>query len=103
MNYQVIFDEAATAELEDLYDFISVRASPQVAEKFVTGLTDYCAGLATFPKRGTERPDLMAGIRVIGYRRAVSIVFSVEADTVLILGVFSAGRNITIDLLEGRT
>ena len=49
-----------------------------------------------------ERVEIMPGLRIIGYRRAVSIAFAVEGERVLILGVFSAGRNITAELLEDR-
>lgn len=44
----------------------------------------------------------MPGLRTIGYRRAVSIAFTVESEQVLILGIFYAGRNITAELLKGR-
>lgn len=43
-----------------------------------------------------------AGLRIVGYRRAVSIAFAVEGGRVLILGIFCAGRNITPELLENR-
>ena len=44
----------------------------------------------------------MPGLRVTGYCRAVSIVFAVGGERVLILGIFYAGRNITPELLEER-
>jgi plasmid stabilization system protein ParE len=44
----------------------------------------------------------MPGLRVVGYRCAVSIAFAVEHDSVLILGIFYAGRDITPEVLEGR-
>lgn len=64
------------------------------------GIRDHCLGL--FPQRGTERVEIMPGLRIIGYRRAVSIAFAVERESVLILGIFYAGRNITPELLEER-
>ena len=103
MDHEVIFHPAALAELEDLYDVIASRSSPSTARGFVTGLTDYCTDLSTFPKRGTERREVMPGIRIVGYRRVVSIVFTVETNKVLIIGIFYSGRNITMDLLEKRT
>ncbi|WP_306256526.1 MULTISPECIES: type II toxin-antitoxin system RelE/ParE family toxin [Mesorhizobium] len=50
---------------------------------------------------GTERVEIMPGLRIVGYRR-VSITFAVEGGRVLILGIFYAGRNITPELLEDR-
>lgn len=44
----------------------------------------------------------MPGLRIVGYRRAVSIAFAVEGERVLILGIFYGGRNITTELLEER-
>lgn len=102
MEYRIIFHAKAEAELEQLYDDIAERASPAVAWNFVAGIRDHCLGLSTFPQRGTERVEIMPGLRIIGYRRAVSIVFAVDGERVLILGIFYAGRNITPELLEER-
>ncbi|AZO03318.1 MULTISPECIES: type II toxin-antitoxin system RelE/ParE family toxin [unclassified Mesorhizobium] len=102
MEYRIVFHAKAEAELEQLYDDIAERASPAVAWNFVAGIGDYCLGLPTFAQRGTERVEIMPGLRIIGYRRAVSIVFAVDGERVLILGLFYAGRNITPELLEER-
>jgi toxin ParE1/3/4 len=102
MAYRIVFHPRAEAELEQLYDAIARRASPAVAWRFVGGIRDHCLGLSTFPQRGTERIEIMPGLRVVGYRRAVSIAFAVEHDSVLILGIFYAGRDITPEVLEGR-
>lgn len=52
------------------------------------GIRDHCLGFSTFPQRGTERVEIMPGLRIVGYRRAVSIAFAVEGERVLILGIF---------------
>ena len=102
MEYRIVFHAKAEAELEQLYEEIAERASPAVAWNFVSGIRDHCLGLSTFPQRGTERVEIMPGLRIIGYRRAVSIVFAIDGERVLILGIFYAGRNITPELLEER-
>ncbi|CDX34143.1 Plasmid stabilization system [Mesorhizobium sp. ORS 3359] len=102
MEYRIVFHAKAEAELEQLYDDLAERGSPAVAWNFVAGIRDHCLGLSTFPQRGTERVEIMPGLRIIGYRRAVSIVFAVDGERVLILGIFYAGRNITPELLEER-
>jgi toxin ParE1/3/4 len=102
MEYRIVFHAKAEAELQQLYDDIAERASPAVAWNFVVGIRDHCLGLSTFPQRGTERAEIMPGLRIIGYRRAVSIVFAVDGERVMILGIFYAGRNITPELLEER-
>jgi toxin ParE1/3/4 len=102
MEYRIVFHPGAEIELEQLYDDIAERASPSIAWNFVAGIRDHCLGLSTFPQRGTERIEIMPGLRIVGYRRAVSIAFAVERERVLILGIFYAGRNITPELLEDR-
>ncbi|TGQ04039.1 MULTISPECIES: type II toxin-antitoxin system RelE/ParE family toxin [unclassified Mesorhizobium] len=103
MEYRIVFHASAEAEPEQqLYDDIAERASPAVAWNFVAGIRDHCLGLSTYPQRGTERVEIIPGLRIIGYRRAVSIVFAVDGERVLILGIFYAGRNITPELLEER-
>ena len=102
MEYRIVFHPKAEAELEQLYDDIADRASPVIACIFIVGIRDHCLGLSTFPRRGTERVEIMPGLRIVGYRRAVSIAFAVDGEDVLILGIFFAGRNITAELLEGR-
>ncbi|AZO50837.1 MAG: type II toxin-antitoxin system RelE/ParE family toxin [Mesorhizobium sp.] len=93
----------AEAELGQLYDDIAERASPAIAWNFVvTDPRPLGLGLSTFPQRGTERIEIMPGLRIVGYRRAVSIAFAVEGERVLILGIFYGGRNITTELLEER-
>ncbi|MGX5806279.1 type II toxin-antitoxin system RelE/ParE family toxin [Bradyrhizobium sp. Arg314] len=102
MEYRIVFHASAEAELEQLYDEIAERGSPAVAWDFVAGIRDHCLGLSTFPQRGTERVEIMPGLRIIGYRRAVSIAFAVDGERVLILDIFYAGRNVTPELLEER-
>jgi toxin ParE1/3/4 len=102
MEYRIVFHPGAEAELEQLYDDIAERASPAIAWNFVAGIRDHCLGLSTFPQRGTERVEIMPGLRMIGYRRAVSVAFAVDGERVLILGILYAGRNITAELLEDR-
>jgi toxin ParE1/3/4 len=102
MEHQIVFHPKAESELEQLYDDIAGRASPAIAWNFIAGIRGHCLGLSTFPQRGTERVEIMPGLRIVGYRRAVSIAFAVEDGRVLILGIFYAGRDITPELLEGR-
>lgn len=102
MDHQVVFHPAAESELESLYDHIAERASPSVAWNFIAGIRDQCLGLSTFPQRGTERSEIAPGLRIIGYRRVVSIAFVMEGRRVLILGIFYGGRDITLELLEER-
>lgn len=90
--HRVFFHPQARRELEDLYDYIAEQGSPRVADRFVRDIRDYCLNFSTFPERGTRRDDVEPGVRVVGFRRRVSIVFSVNEDEVWILGVYYGGR-----------
>ncbi|AYG70262.1 type II toxin-antitoxin system RelE/ParE family toxin (plasmid) [Rhizobium sp. CCGE531] len=78
------------------------KAGPLMAWNYVVGIRQFIAELSTFPKRGTVRDGLIPGLRIIGYRRSVSIAFVVEDAHVLVLGVFYGGQDITVEALEGR-
>lgn len=73
-----------------------------MAGDYVGGIYDFIEDLKTFPKRGTPREGNILGLRIIGYRRSVSIAFVVEGNLVIILGVFHRGKNITHEELEER-
>jgi toxin ParE1/3/4 len=73
MPYRVLLHPKAEEELNALYDTIAEKADPTTAWSFVSGIRTFCLQLADFPERGTERVELMPGLRIIGYRRSVSI------------------------------
>jgi len=102
MRYKVLLHQKAEEELNALYDTIAESAGPTTAWNFVSGIRTFCTQLSDFPERGTERVELMPGLRIIGYRRSVSIAFAVEIETVIILGIFYRGRNFTAEMFEER-
>jgi len=103
MSHALVIHEAAEAELETIYDYIADRAGPDVAWAYVDGARRFLAALRDFPERGTVRESgPAAGLRVIGYRRRLSIAFKVGADAVVVLGFFYAGRNMEKAVLSGR-
>jgi toxin ParE1/3/4 len=102
MAYRIIYRPEATAELDQLLTHISQAAGWPVANAFVGGIIEFIEGLRTFPKRGTERTEILPGLRIIGYKRRASIAFVVLDTEVIVLGVFYGGRNITTALLEER-
>ncbi|NLB47583.1 MAG: type II toxin-antitoxin system RelE/ParE family toxin [Microbacteriaceae bacterium] len=58
------------------YDWIAGEAGPEIAQRFLLSMYGYCDALANFPFRGRARDDLTPGMRVIGFRRRVSVSFS---------------------------
>ncbi|MDW5315284.1 type II toxin-antitoxin system RelE/ParE family toxin [Rhizobium sp. PL01] len=102
MQYKVLLHPKAEEELNVLYDTLAEKADPVTAWNFVTGIHAFCSKLSDFPERGTERVELAPGLRVIGYKRRVSVAFTVQNENVIILGIFYGGRNFTAEILEER-
>ncbi|MDR2212193.1 MAG: type II toxin-antitoxin system RelE/ParE family toxin [Pseudomonadales bacterium] len=100
MNYQVRYEKEARQRLIDLEAYIAASSSPAVASRFVESIVKYCDGLQTFPLRGTQRDDLRPGLRTVGFRRRVTILFDVTDDTVNILGIYYGGQDYEADLRD---
>jgi toxin ParE1/3/4 len=96
----VLFHPRAKRELEELYDYVADQGGPQQAANFVGKIRDYCLGFSIFPERGIRRDDIEPGVRVVGYRRRVSIVFSVTNTEVWILGIYYGGRSLDMSNLD---
>ncbi|MFE0759334.1 type II toxin-antitoxin system RelE/ParE family toxin [Inquilinus sp. NPDC058860] len=90
----MIFAPQAKAQLLALHQRISEAASPAVAERYTTAIVQYCRSLSTFPERGTRRDDLRPGLRLLGFRRRVTIGLTLNDRVVTILGVFYGGQDV---------
>lgn len=71
----VHFTPEARDQLDKLEEDIAVAASSAVAARYVDSIVDHCEKLQTFPHRGTQRDDLRPGLRTLGFRRRVTILF----------------------------
>lgn len=100
MAYRILYHPKAEAELDKLYDDIAVEAGTAIAGAFVDALITFIE--AWRRSRNAVRCARIPGLRVIGYRRSVSVAFSVIGNDVNILGVFARGRDITDEILEER-
>jgi toxin ParE1/3/4 len=83
----------AARQLEDLYKYVAQASGPDRANVFVGSIVDYCDRLAIAPHRGTRRDDVSPGLRIVGFRRRVTIAFSITNESVEIVGVFYGGRS----------
>lgn len=96
MIYTVRFAPEAQAQLDAIEDYIAIASGfPAAAARFVDGIVAYCESFETFPERGTRRDDLLPGLRIIGYRKSVTVAFRVSADAqvVSVVGVFYGGQD----------
>ena len=90
---RVIFTPLAERHIDSLHEYITEHASEDRADLYVGRIIEFCNGLTTFPLRGSQRDDLLPGLRVTGFERRVTIAFVVTTDAVLIEGIFYAGRD----------
>ena len=93
MIHAVHFTTEAQQQLDELETHIARLGSPTVAARYVDSIVDHCENLQTFPHRGTRRDDLRPGLRTLGFRRRVTILFEVTDDTVNIIGVYYGGQD----------
>ena len=91
--FRVVFTPRAEAQLANLYDYIAKHGGAARAQKYVAGIVAVCRAMADIPWRGTKRDDIRPGLRTVGYRRRVTIAFSVEEKVVVIHGIFYGGRD----------
>jgi len=98
----IIFAPEARADLLTLYEWISAKASPEVAMTYIERIERYCNGFDIASERGDARDDarddVRTGLRVIGFERRVTIAFMVSYQTVTILRLFYGGQNWEEDL-----
>jgi toxin ParE1/3/4 len=94
-HYTVIFTPRAERQLDKLFTYIADHSGESRADGFVSAIIADCLALSTFPERGTKRDDIRPNLRTKGYRRRVTIAFSVNTttDIVAIHGVFYGGQD----------
>lgn len=94
MSVRVVFSPEALADLAGLYDYIAPRGGEVTAAAYVRRLFAYCEGFCTFPERGTRRDEIWPGLRLLGYRRQVTIAIEVTAAEVRIVRVLGRGLDV---------
>jgi len=90
---RIVFSERSRQQLLELYDFIADSSSPESAYRFTSELSQHCRSLADFPFRGASYNHVHQSLRTLVFRGRVTITYSVDTDTVTILGIFYAGRD----------
>jgi len=75
--------------LVGLYGYIAERSGYRIAGGYIDRIEEACMALATFPKRGTRRDDILPGLRTVRFERRVTIAFRV----LKIVTIAYAGRN----------
>jgi toxin ParE1/3/4 len=74
---KVVFAPEAQADLFELYEYIANHAGPMTAIGYIDQIEKSCLSLEFAGERGTKRDDLRPGLRVMGFRRRVTVAFHV--------------------------
>jgi toxin ParE1/3/4 len=95
--YEVRYSPGAREDISELTEFIASKSSGEIAFRYIASLVRECESLRNAPQRGNKRSDLRPNMRLIGFKRAVSIVFRVEENEslVVILGFSYRGQSLS--------
>lgn len=103
MSCIVRFASEAQAQLDAIEDYIAIASGfPATAAHFVDDIIAYCESFETFPERGTRRDDLLPGLRIVGYRKSVTVAFRVSdnAQVLSVVGIFYGGQDYEASLSQ---
>ena len=87
----VFIDPFAQQDLIHIYNVIAELGGPAPGAAFVEQIIAHCMKFDLASERGNRRDDIRPGLRITGYRRRVTIAFSVTETRVEILRVFYGG------------
>jgi toxin ParE1/3/4 len=96
MKMRVHLSYDSINDLAEMHAYLLPLAGAAIARRYIADIRGYCDQLAYFPERGTRRDDLRKGLRVVGYKRKVTIALRVDADRVTILRVLGRGRDLGV-------
>lgn len=91
--YSVEFSRRADSQLEKLYRLLLHKTEERIVLRYMEDLVSFCMELSRFPHRGNVYPELGEGIRVIGFRRSVSVQFRVLETKVQVLNIAYRGED----------
>lgn len=95
-TYEVRFRDLAIRQLSQIQAYIAKTGGEATARRFVGNAFRHMEGFATAPHRGSLREEIRPGLRLVGWRRKLSIAFVVDnaALTVTVLAVYYRGRDV---------
>lgn len=89
----VIIAPEAKADLIALYDGIASAAHPKTAHGYIDRIEAFCQGMRIASERGTRRDDVCPNLRIVTFEQRVTVAFTVDEGSVVILRLFHGGRN----------
>ena len=99
----VVFDPAALADVDDIYDHIGrTLKSPQAADRTIDRIREACEAHANQPRMGEARSNLGKDLRIFPVGSYVVIYRPLEGG-ILVLRVLLGRRNYPSLFRDGRT
>jgi len=96
MTGRIHFTPEARQQLHELDEWISEKASTDVARRFVAAILDHIDGIVVFPLAGRSRDDIRPGMRTTTYNKRTVIAYEIDVSSgetvVNVLGVFHGGQ-----------
>ncbi len=93
-RYRVEILRPAEEDLFNLYETIAAEAGLGVAGGYVERIEAACLALRSSPLRGTNRDDVLSGLRTMGFERRATIVFRVRGSRVSIMRILYGGQDV---------
>ena len=89
----VFIDPVAQNDLNYIFDVIADMAGQSTGAAYVEKLMAHCMKFDLASERGNRRDDIRPGLRITGYRRRITIAFTVSDTQVNILRIFYGGMD----------
>jgi toxin ParE1/3/4 len=95
--YQIVLTPGADEDLANIREWIAADASARTAKNYTDDLLEHLAGFADAPHRGSVHDHLARGLRIVGWRRSITILFKVDerSKQVVVHAILSGGRDIS--------
>jgi toxin ParE1/3/4 len=97
MTGRINYTPEAQQQLNALDDWITEKASRDVAQRFVSAVLDFVDGILVFPRAGRARDDVRPGMRTTTFKQRTLIAYEVDESSgglvVNVLGVFHGGQD----------
>lgn len=97
MTGRINYTPEAQQQLHALDDWITEKASRDVAQRFVSAILDCIDGILVFPRAGRARDDIRPGMRTTTFKKRTVIAYEVDESSgelvVNVLGVFHGGQD----------
>lgn len=94
MAHRVVLRPAALDDLAAIEEWIAERSDHETATAYGDRILDACDALGNFPRRGSDRDDLIPGARTVSFERSATIVYVVQDDIVEVARILRKGRDI---------